>query len=257
MTKQSKQSDKATTQYKNVSGKIKPYLSLGKIMGKNGHPVVIQGDKLLTYKFCDGSFYCDFNISYPSFGYDIENYVPYDLSTTEVWYKSLFYTDQVVNKIESKFNEKHGYSNLVFRTNQLLSSVKEIISENKKIEIMVCKFTDYENVKTLTFRPWFKSPYSFYDYTFNGLFEESIEDSETKIKPKYLELALSHGYKYSKIYMGKLNTPIYIYGDDSEHFDVPKFRSVIMNMYTNDESNQELAKKLNQVMELRHGLRTQ
>ena len=253
-----KQSDKATVQHKQVSQQIKPFLNLGKIVGKYGNPVVIQGDKLLIYKFCDGNFYSEFNISYPSFGYHIENNIPYDLFKIDSNdSQSVFYTDNVVNKIERMFNEKHCYSNLVFRTNLLLSSVKEIISENKKIEIMVCTFSDYDNLKTLTLKPWFKSPYSFYDYTFNGLFTESIEDSETKIKPKYLELALSHGYKYSKIYMGKLNTPIYIYGDDNEHFDVPKFRCVIMNMYTNDESNQELAKKLNQVMELRHGLRTQ
>ena len=242
------QSDKATTEYKNVSGKIKPYLSLGKIMGKKGNPVVIQSDKLLTYKFCDGYFYSEFNITYPSFGYHIDNHVAYDLSKIDTEEKSVFYTDNVVNKIEHLFNQKYSYCSLVFRTNQLLSSVKEIISENKKIEIMVCRFTDYENVKTLTFRPWFKSPYSFYDYTFNGLFEESIEDSETKIKPKYLELALSHGYKYSKIFMG-MDSPIYIYGDDSEHFDVPKFRSVIMNMYTNDETSDDKAKTLIKLME--------
>ena len=251
------QSDKAQASYKKISQKMKPYMGLGKIQNKSGNPVVIQSDKLQTYKFCDGSFYGEFTISYPDFVYDIENNVPFDLSETNLWYKSLFYTDVVNRSIEEKFNQKYNYSSLIFRTNELLSSVKEIISENKKIEIMVCRFNNYENVQTITFRPWFKSPYSFYDYTFNGLFTESIEDSETKIKPKYLELALSHGYKYSKIYMGKLNTPIYIYGDDNEHFDVPKFRSVIMNMYTNDESNQELAKKLNQVMELRHGLRTQ
>lgn len=250
-----KQSDKATAQYKQVSQQIKPFLNLGKIVGKYGNPVVIQKEKLLTYKFCDGNFYSEFNISYPAFGYDIENNIPYDLFKIDTNdSQSGFYTDNVGNKIESMFNEKHAYSGLIFRTNQLVNSVKEIISENKKIEIVVCRLSNYDNLQTLTLRPWFKSPYSFYDYTFNGLFTESIEDSETKIKPKYLELALSHGYKYSKIYFGKLNTPIVVYGNDSIDFDVPKFRAIIMNMYTNDSDNQELAKKVNVLM---NSLRTQ
>jgi hypothetical protein len=246
------QSDKATAQYKQVSQQIKPFLNLGKIQNKKSNGVVIQKDKLLTYKFTDGSIYCEFNISYPAFGYDIDNDVAYDLSKIDTDEKSVFYTDNVVNKIEHLFNQKYSYCSLVFRTNQLVSSVKEIISENKGIDIMVCRFSNYDNLQTLTFLPWFQSKYSFYQYCFNGLFIESIENCETKVKPRYLELALSHGYKYSQIFFGRLNTPIVVYGSDSDYFEVPKFRAVIMNMYTNEES---IESKLDKLKVLRESLR--
>jgi len=210
-----------------INKTIKPYLGLKKINRKDTESAIIQLENGITYRFCDGSFYSEFN--YESIGYtQLTNNQHYQLDLQN---PNTFYSEDRLKTIDAYFDRKYDFS-MTFRTSIFYKSLEEICKNIQKIIQVELVYNFQQNRIEIHEDLDFK----FYPYYLVPIWDNYNFDPKTQdqyvfcFNPRYLLLGLSHSLEFTTICSNE-NSPMIIYGSNTVNFQDKSYRALVMNMY--------------------------
>jgi len=209
---------------KAIETRLKPFYGLNKIAKEKANPSVIHRDNTIKYKFCNDYVYAEFTVN-NTYPVSNDENVHYQIGSS---FQEHFYSETMLHCIDQKFDLQSTFETVV-HTKLLLSEVRSIniISSSPKLRNIVDIWLRGNEINLgfdLSLSDWS----SVWLSMTTG---ESFNDGECyfRLNIKYLKLALSHGYKYTKICYSGVDKAILFYGyDHYSSYQDQNFRMLLM-----------------------------
>lgn len=210
---------------KSVESRLKPYYGLRKIDQERACPSVLHKDSTILYKFCSNSAYVEFACN-NMYHHSNNDYKHYQIGTSQV---ENFYNESMIHFLDQKFLVDSTFETVV-NTKALLGIVRSLDLKYDSLRLknavdvkLVC------NEIHLGYNP------SLDDYSSEWVTiktGESFNDGSCcfRINVKYLKLAFSHGFQFTRIVYSGVDKQILFYGYDDTQSQ--NFRMLVMPIAT-------------------------